>query len=65
MLEAAGRNVKPNENVDSSTSDEEDCGKRKRPPRPERLRKRLYEILLRKRIFLTDRLEKLEKVLLT
>jgi len=32
--------------------------------KPERLRKELFEILLRKRIFLTDRLEKLEKLLI-
>lgn len=64
MLEAAGRNVPRNDAQESSTSDEEDTGKRKRPPRADRLRKRLYEILLRKRIFLTDRLEKIEKVLI-
>ena len=32
--------------------------------KPEKLRKELFEILLRKRIFLTDRLEKLEKLLI-
>lgn len=32
--------------------------------KPEKLRKQLFEILLRKRIFLTDRMEKIEKLLL-
>jgi hypothetical protein len=32
--------------------------------RPEKLRKQLFEILLRKRIFLTDRFEKIEKSLI-
>jgi hypothetical protein len=32
--------------------------------KPEKLRKQLFEIILRKRIFLTDRMEKIEKILL-
>ena len=32
--------------------------------KPDKLRKELYEIILRKRIFLTDRLERLEKLLM-
>lgn len=46
-----------------------ECGnptRRRRPrgKRPEQLRKELYELLLRRRVFLTDRLEKVEKMLL-
>ena len=32
--------------------------------KPDKLRKELYEIISRKRIFLTDRLERLEKLLM-
>ena len=32
--------------------------------KPEQLRKQLFEVVLRKRIFLTDRMEKVEKVLI-
>lgn len=32
--------------------------------KPDQLRKELFEIVLRKRIFLTDRFEKIEKVLI-
>jgi len=31
--------------------------------KPDKLRKQLFEIILRKRIFLTDRMEKIEKIL--
>jgi len=32
--------------------------------KPEQLRKELFEVVLRKRIFLTDRMEKIEKILI-
>lgn len=68
-----------NDQDDDTSSDDEqeikksgscnDCGasskKRKgRSKKPDQLRKELYELLLRKRVFLTDRLEKIEKMLL-
>lgn len=42
-----------------------DKKKKKKERKPEVLRKQLFEIILRKRIFLTDRLEKIEKTLIT
>lgn len=38
--------------------------RKKDQKKPEKLRKQLFEILLRKRIFLTDRFEKIEKSLI-
>lgn len=32
--------------------------------KPEQLRRELFEVILRKRIFLTDRMEKVEKILI-
>jgi hypothetical protein len=47
-------------------SEDTDDENQQRPTRksPEMLRKEIYEIHLRKRIFLTDRMEKLEKLLI-
>ena len=56
------------EETDDS-EDESDCQKcgrsSKSKKKPEQIRKQFYEILLRRRIFLTDRVEKFEKALVT
>ena len=49
----------------SDSSDSEKESSRKKKEKPERLRKKLYEVILRKRIFLTDRMEKIEKMLIS
>ena len=49
---------------DSTNSDmSEDTKLERLRKKPEKLRKQLFEVVLRKRIFLTDRMEKIEKML--
>ena len=47
-----------NSDSDSMTEEQKLIRLRKKP---EKLKKQLFEIILRKRIFLTDRMEKIEK----
>lgn len=59
-------NVREKEKDHAMESDSSDSEKesRKKKDKPEKLRKKLYEVVLRKRIFLTDRMEKIEKILI-
>ena len=48
-----------------SNTEKQKKKEKKKEKKPEKLTKQLFEILLRKRIFLTDRFEKIEKSLIT
>lgn len=55
---------KNEEDDDSSNSDASENTKLERlRKKPDKLRAKLFEVILRKRIFLTDRMEKIEKIL--